>query len=238
MQVEQGNSVTAYEVYYTKFKYQNNAYIETNPLYGKKIVGFGDSIMYGVGNSNIGIPQLLAARNGMTAVNSAIAGATILDVNNSKHVPLQITNSTDTDADYIIINGGVNDVQIEDINTKYGTLSEYYGGGISDTTFVGALELMLKAAKVKWLGKKIVYILVHDMSTRDKTKLDTIVDLTKQACNKWSIPILNLYEEGGLNTRLNDMIAPYTGNSDGTHPNEAGYLTFYIPQLEKKLRSL
>jgi lysophospholipase L1-like esterase len=76
------------------------------------------------------------------------------------------------------------------------------------------------------------------MSTRDKTKFDTIVGLTKQACNKWSIPMLNLYEEGGLNTRLNDMIPPYTGNSDGTHPNEAGYLTFYIPQLEKKLRSL
>ena len=44
-------------------------------------------------------------------------------------------------------------------------------------------------------------------------------------------------KQGGLNSNIDAMLNAYT-DSVGVHPNEAGYLTWYVPPIEAKLREL
>jgi lysophospholipase L1-like esterase len=61
----------------------------------------------------------------------------------------------------------------------------------------------------------------------------------KEVCRKYSIPFVDLMNEsGGFNCNLDYIVAKYTTNSDGCHPNEAGYKRFYVPQIIKMFEKL
>lgn len=238
--VEKSQTPTTFEKYYCqikKIKLSSETLSYLNPLYGKKIMGFGDSIMRGAGNSDVGIVDILGTRNSMTVANNAVSGATIL-ADTTNNIPLQITNATGT-TDYIVLDGYINDVLISDILSRLGTISPYFGSAFDTNTFCGQMETMLRSLSTKFIGSKILYVFVHHMNTRDDQVVKQIHSLAKQICAKWSIPVVDLYEDGLLNTYIEGYRSPYTGNSgDGTHPNQLGYDTFYIPQIEAKLKML
>ena len=79
------------------------------------------------------------------------------------------------------------------------------------------------------------------MCSRDTGGQERLQALAKEMCNKWSIPYVDLYNEG-LNTYLTSMKDRFTadqdGVPDGTHPNELGYKTFYVNAIESKLKSI
>lgn len=228
-----GSNVLPYEPFRYKIKHLDTG--SENVLTNKSIIGFGDSIMYGAGNNGEGIVNILAERNNMTFKNFAVSGATILkDTNNN--IPTQIDNCNDT-ADYILLEGYINDCLITDIETRLGEVSPYYGSTLDTNTFAGQLETMLKTVQNKFVGSKIVYVFVHKMSSRDTNIQKKVHDMAKLICDKWSIPIIDLYEESNLNTYIS-VYRNYTSNSDSTHPTREGYDLFYLPQIESKLKSL
>ncbi|MGM9834810.1 MAG: SGNH/GDSL hydrolase family protein [Bacilli bacterium] len=219
------------------FKYKIK-YLETdseNPLKGKSILGFGDSIMYGAGNDGVGIVNLIAERNNMTYVNNAVSGATILKDSNN-NIPVQIEEYSDT-ADYILLEGYINDCNISGIENRVGEVTGYYSSSLDTNTFCGQLEDMLKTVQNKFTGKKIAYVFVHKMSTRGTDIQKIIHDKSKEICDKWSIPIIDLFEESNLNTNITEY-KQYTNNSDGTHPTQTGYELYYLPLIEAKLKTL
>ena len=95
-------------------------------------------------------------------------------------------------------------------------------------------EKMLKIATERWHGKKILYVCVHNMNSR--TNLKMFMDLAKQMCRKWSVPYIDLFEEGGMLSQLDSIRQTYTSNGDGTHPNEAGYRKYYCDKIEAKMK--
>lgn len=164
----------------------------------------------------------------------------------SRCVVSDVTNMTN-DADLICFEGGINDYWR---NVPLGDYSESdYSGTLDTTTVCGALESIFRQATAKWVGKPIVFVIVH--------KIKSTVYVANSAgytfaqarekmigiCNKYAIPYYDAFAESGLNA-YNDiqnttfLTSNSTGNPDGCHPNEAAYRRYYVPQLIALFESL
>lgn len=208
-----------------------------NVLYNKTLLNFGDSIALG------GYAQIIANKNYMNLHNMAVGGATIALVSGQPNILTQINTAkgNNIDCDYILFNGGTNDA-IEE-RTTLGVITESYEGGYDISTFSGAFELTCQRLKLNWIGKKIIYVRVHKMDSRGE--LQSIYgDRAIEICKKWSIPYVDIYNEGGLNSFIPEYKKQYTNatsekpDGDGTHPNGEGYNVFYVPQIESKMRNI
>ena len=206
-----------------------------NPLWGKKVIGFGDSIMYGHGYSG-GFLKIIADRNNMTLVNKGVSGATV--ANHKGIVCIMRTlelHQGDLDADYVILEGGTNDA-LDQFAGDVGEITEGYNAELDYNTYCKSFEKMLKIAVERWAGKKILYVCVHNMNSRNNLK--KFMDLAKQMCRKWSVPYVDLFEEGGMLSQLESIRQLYTSNGDGTHPNEEGYRKYYCDKIEAKMKQI
>lgn len=205
-------------------------------LAGKTVLGFGTSIMAGAGNNSNGIPELLADAYGMIGVNVSVGGAEVKQ-SATNNIMAQIDASIVAEyaPDYILFDGGVNDA-----NNTVGEISSGYSAMLDTTTFCGSFEAICKKliTESPYIGKKLIYVTTHRMSTRDYRVTD-LYALARQMCQKWSIPVADMHFEGGLNTNLPEHTALYGANgTDPTHPNGLGYTTWYIPRIAAKMREM
>ena len=206
-----------------------------NVLIGKSALYFGDSICYGEGYRG-GYAKLISENNNMTYINKGVSGATITRRDGVSCVLDSVLNSNDT-ADYIILEGGTNDAGGFQ---EFGEITTGYTAALNETTFCGAVESLLKNSLIKWHDKKICFILTTNTYRRPNQKhyFDTI----KERCEKWSVPYLDLFTKGRLNTKIEIMKNSYTsdwqGTPDGLHPNEQGYKLFYVNQITEFLKTI
>lgn len=253
-QVEKGAVHTAYDVYgvtlpnmtFTESQKEVFAlYGNTNPLAGKKLIMFGDSIADAMVSGVDSLGQTIVDDNGMLYTNYASSGAVVapragFDNEIIKQVNTAITASATTD--YILFNGLTNDANVLDVS-KAGVITAGYNDTLDLTTFAGAFENLVKTIINQWENAKIIYFRVHNMDSRD-SRQKTYGDLVTAICKKWSIPMVDLYNEGGMNTQIASMKQLYTidtyatGLGDGTHPNVLGYERYYIPRIVSKMKSI
>lgn len=210
-----------------------------SPLKGKIISFNGDSICYGAGHTG-GYGKIIALKCDMIYENIAVSGATVMYVDDTRHCISRTVANMRADADYIILEGGVNDLYDD---RPLGTLSNGYNTTLDDTTFYGAFENMLKQALIRFPGKKIGYIAVHKMGTYgigDNNAYTAAIE----CCKKWGIPVCDLniscppFAQLSLNTDTKFLADTYTKDGDGWHPNEAGYKAYYTPKIEAWLNTL
>lgn len=219
-----------------------------SPLKGKVITLNGDSICYGAGSTG-GYGKIIADKYGMTLQNIARSGGTIAaetyasDGTTPRHWICRTIANMDSNADYAIIEGGVNDASVK---PPLGTISDGLNATLDDTTFYGAFESMLKQLTLRFAGKKIGYIMVHQMhGDFSATGEDNYYWAAKKCCEKWGVPFLDLSvacPPFGLifpsNTEMYPLREAYTHNADGWHPNEEGYKKYYVPKIEAWLKTL
>ena len=177
----------------------------------------------------------------MTYENIGIGGGTITAETYSasgsaRHwISRTISNMRD-DADYIVLEGGVNDAAL---NVPLGEITSDYTSDLDDTTYCGAFESMLKQAIEKYQGKKIGYILVHKMTKNfDSRYENNHYQMSKKICEKWGIPYLDLNIECPPLNYIPSLKATYTKDNDGWHPNELGYKKYYVDKIVKWLEAL
>lgn len=209
--------------------------IDSNGLKGKTIINFGDSISAGDGNNGVGYAELLAKKNDMTCYDYAVGGATITTSTNDILTQIEKAKNDKKTADYILFDGFTNDINTGAVK-ELGKISDGYSQTKDTNTFSGAFEEICFRLKSYWKGTPIFYVCVHKMSSRDTELQNTYSTRAKTLCERWSIPVIDIYNEGGLNTYIADYKTLYTNNADGTHPNELGYNTFYVPLIEKNLK--
>lgn len=217
-----------------------------SPLFGKKIALNGDSICFGSGYPG-GYGRIIANRFNMIYQNIAVAGGTIAAETqdgdgNALHWISRTIANMDADADYIVLEGGVNDAYKA---IEKGSISVGYTATLDDTTFCGAFESMLKQALVRFHGKKIGYIAIHKAMDGFDSQGDesNLYHLAKRCCAKWGVPFCDLnnnvppfgYLVGDGATAIRET---YTKSGDGLHPNQAGYEKYYVPQIIAFLESL
>ena len=215
-------------------------------LYKKSITFNGDSICYGAGHKG-GYGKIIADKNMMVYQNIGISGATIAGNTYSidgtaRHWISRTISNMNENADYAIVEGGVNDASQ---NVPLGALSNGYNATLDDTTFYGAFESMLKQLTIRFSGKKIGYILVHQMvegMMPNKPYYNAVIECLE----KWCVPYINLAYEvppfvkftSDGDAELYAMRQLYTFEGDGCHPTVEGYKKYYVPKIEAWLKTL
>lgn len=206
-----------------------------NPLFNKKVLWNGDSIMAGAGYGG-GFAKIISERNDMFSTNYAVGGATITaeTQNNAginRHWISRDVDNMAIDADYIILNGGVNDGSL---GLPMGVITDGYDDIYDDTTFCGAFESLINKLYEKYPDKKIGFVQVHKMSESQSVYVPKTIEILK----KWGVPYIDLYTQVPPLGYITNLKNNYTNNADGWHPNELGYRAFYVDKIESWLKTL
>ena len=233
-----------------------------NPLYGKTLLINGDSIAQGVGGKTIngekwGFIKYITESNSMTLYNYAIGGGCLsmkATEASGRHYICNTIETMQSDADYIIFEGGFNDWWLWH---SIGEITNTMSDEIDVYTVYGALESICRQALNKWVGKKIAFIITHkihavlspwgsthNMSNDKYVTLDDYYQAIRDVCDKYSIPYCDLSKKSCLNTELEtyrqyvDYNADDPNHLSGVHPNDNGIRTFYVPIIENFLKQL
>ena len=144
--------------------------------------------------------------------------------------------------DYLILDGGTNDADLigrfsgDTPPSGFGSWSETdYSGVYDNEKFCGAVETMFYKAINYWPRAKIGFIIAMQMGRDNNSSANRrrYFDEIKKIAIKWHIPVLDLWEESQMDSRL---VAYYDGSLtgdenvtakkcyyDGQHPTSYGY---------------
>ncbi len=235
-QVEQNDTFTHTEAYYEKLIYGKDNEQNDVKLENKSILNLGDSIAA----APDGYAQQIAIKHNMALYDYAMAGATLADNNTETTTRYCVqdflttfkTENPTVKPDYILIEGGTND----QLHNDLGLVTDNYTDTFDTRTTIGALEDMFRQFKTDFPTSKVIFVFVHKMPTRTRSTQEEFYQEIRKALNKWSIPFVDMYNEGNLNSHFTEVQALYT--DAGTHPNYLGYHTFYVPMVEGKLKNI
>lgn len=201
-------------------------------LKGKKINFLGDSITEGVGASEKArsYVERFAAETGAICRNYGISGTRIArrrvpydNPNFDRDYPSRVPEM-DPDADVVVVFGGTNDYGHGDAPL----------GEMSDRTvwsYYGALHVLFTSLIEKYPMASIVVLTpLHREDEEARTPvLKSFVDATRQVAEYYSLPVLDLWANSGIQPRVPVIKTIYA--PDGLHPSDAGHA-----HLANKLR--
>ena len=223
---EPENSIAVYKV--EKVSVSTTVHND-NPLYGKTLIGLGDSLMCdvytGAGNEWL---SLIGRRNNMTVHNYAMSGNPMSV--RSDCMAVRYADMADADEPYIIVMGGANDRNISaPIGTKYDSTID---------TFMGALNVLIKGLIAKYPKGKIVFCTNYKRygGSDEKDYVDAMVEICALHC----IPCHNNYTASGChfdNEGWMSVFGADTSNFGNKHLNAEGDVRVST-MYESLLRSL
>ena len=212
-------------------------------LSGKQILSFGDSIMYGMGNSGRGIADVAGEKLNMKVTDYSVNGASFEKLSGHDLILTQIKSAIakGEKADIILINGGTNDL-------SKGKLGRMMNGrdyrAADQKTFAGSFEYALGTLKAAYPNTPIVYVRAHNMVTTDEKGEQQFGDLAIKIAQKWGVKTVDIYSDTEMNTEIKELRDRYTlyrrekGQCDSVHPNAAGYSKYYLPLTSEAIISL
>lgn len=221
----------------------------------KKLLVFGDSIMYGSGNGGKGVGEYLAEHLGITFKKYAVGGARVGFNFGKSWLVEQVRQAIENgeEPDYIVFDGFTNDCNISEGNTlpdvPLGEVTEGYSGfdifnATEDMSFSRCFEEVVCAFMTHFSKAKLLFVRPHNMGRRDDALQKLYGERALEICRKWGVAFVDLYSESGMNTFIPAHRDAFTfdsygwGKGDCTHPNSAGYELRYMPLIEAKLKSL
>lgn len=215
----------------------------SNPLNNKTLCFTGDSISAASTTGVKGFVQLMHENNPTANFyNYAHDGWTIGKIQNSStsiQDTLPTILSEHPNSDYIILQGGANDIWQSSSIAKGDISNSYNANDFDRSTFAGGLEWMISYCITNFPAKKIGFIITHQIRWLDLE--GEYMELARNICKKWSIPYIDLYNEANLNMRVPYQAEHYSittndaPNGDGCHPNLAGY-QIITPKIENWLK--
>lgn len=233
-----------------------------NILSGKTAVFLGDSICAGTttlesaAEYGYGWGGLIGEANKMKWKNFGRNGGTIAPISSveeARRVPTQVDLALVQypDADYVIFEGGCNDADTLG-ESNLGTFSASGYAPEDTSTFTGAFEVLVLKILNSFPNAKIGYIVAQKMGVSDdygsaNNRYRKFFDRAVEICQKWGIPVIDLWNETPLNPKLaihydssltadqaNENEKCYT---DGQHLTLTGYKKLQNP-VEEFMRKL
>ncbi len=217
-------------------------------LKGIKINFLGDSITQGIGTEreeNCFVNRLKRDCELAEARNYGKSGTRIARQLTMSDSPFDVdfnmrAPQMNDDADVVVVFGGTND-----FGHGQAPLGIFEDRNVH--TFYGAMHTLSQTLIRKYPRAKIVFITpLHRMSESSNTnsqKPDGIyprplfdyVKAIREICEYYSIPVLDLYKEGGIAGNVKEFCDIYM--PDGLHPNDAGH-ALIAHKLKKFLENL
>ncbi len=169
---------------------------------GKTMIVFGDSIVYGIYANRYSFANYLNDNYDFKKVVNAGYSDYRLSVYDDPNKWLidAVKRHYDGEYDYILLEGGVNDVLYE---TPLGVISKSKDyDSFNIYTFCGGMEAYLYTITERWPNAKIGYIITYYTKGYTERGLSwtyedykTYYDLQKQILDKWGIPYLDLFAD-------------------------------------------
>ena len=192
---------------------------------GLKINFLGDSITWGAGSSDrekTCFVALMGSKYGAVCRNYGIGGTRIARKTTPSEIAIHDKDycgryaEMDDDADMIFVFGGTNDFDHGDAPIGRPTDRTPY-------TFYGALHTLFTGLINKYPTSKICVItpLHRLVEENGNGKLIDFVKTVRQVAEFYSLPVLDLYANLGINPQVPVMQETYM--PDGLHPNDKGY---------------
>lgn len=197
-------------------------------LRGSKINFLGDSITYGHGTTapEKTFCKLIESRYGAVCRNYGICGTRIARQQTDTNDFCARAVKMDKDADAVVVFGGTNDFGHGD--APLGTMSDR-----TPDTFYGALHTLYTSLLEKYTEKPIVVVTPLHRINEDNPKgdgnkpsdvgvLKTYVDIIREVAEYYSLPVLDLYKNSGMQPKVPVIKETYI--PDGLHPNDKGHM--------------
>lgn len=178
---------------------------------GKTWNVLGDSITHGYGS--VPYHTHIKTDKGIATVNNyGVSGTTIAVRSGRTDSMLERYVNMNDNADLITLFGGVNDlIQV----VPLGVMTDRV-----NNTFYGACHLLFSGLVGKYLGKSIG-IITPIQKAGSNTSLKAYVDALKEVAKYYSLPVLDLFNEGGFPSEVTTFKDLYM--SDGVHPSTDGH---------------
>ncbi len=206
--------------------------VDQSPWVGKTAVFVGDSITKGSGCDGQKYWEILAEELGFANVVGMGVGGSCWSVKSdygTGNSPLINRYQTIPEADLIQIFMGTNDYGH---GTPLGSIDD-----TTDVSFYGALNVILPALQQKYPSSRIVVVTPLHRYNADTNKNDLnydyeahpvtgktlkdYVDAMKEVCERYSIPVIDMFSISGLNPIVESIKNMYM--PDGLHPNAEGH---------------
>ncbi len=207
----------------------------------KILYGFGDSLVEGhcIG---VGMLDALAKKHGLRYEKYARNGASVIPMEGRPSIIRQIEEASTAMPDLICFNGLTND-SYHSTPQQLGQLSDSYAGEYDTATFCGAFERICFLLRQKYPDSLIFFVASHKVPGVDMDFQKTLQGAARTVCVKWSIPVIDVFRRGQINTCVEEMREKYsydtadclTGGS-GTHLNAEGYAKWYLPMIEAAVK--
>lgn len=230
-------------LYYTGIRYSDN------PLYGKKIVVIGDSLIAGYQlGKDASWTRILEIESGATVYNYGINGNAISSVSGSSGTPMsKRINTTDipeiSTADIIVLEGGAND---KNNNCPLGTISDLDtdSSTAENTTFYGAINKAINDMRAVNSHARILFMTTYhraDNTNRLGLSYKDYADAMITTCKNKSVPCYDNYSDSGMLFTDTNMSwideGSYLGTSRNNHlsPYAFEWLTTRYTHAIRKL---
>lgn len=224
-------------------------------LNNKRVLIFGDSIMFGSGNNGYGVGEYLRDHLQADLGKYAIGGARVGFYEGKSWVVDQVKLAIENNEtpDYIVFDGMTNDCNMTDgvnCDVALGVVEEGYPEydifkvEREGSTFSGCFQAIIYTFMARFPRAKLLYVRTHNMGRRKDDVQKIYGERALAICEKWGVPYVDLYKESGLNTFISVQRDLFTndsynwGRGDCTHPNALGYELKYMPLIESKLSIL
>ncbi|WP_303788354.1 SGNH/GDSL hydrolase family protein [Ruminococcus flavefaciens] len=189
---------------------------------------------------NLAWAQVFAEQHRETTVYGYGVNGSTIAVKDSIPCIMTRIDSMSENADYVLLSGGINDcfkgIQVGTVTSATASTGWTDTSRYDTSTFAGALEMMFYKARNKWVNAKIAYIITPTVPDQYE-KFMAYRNVIKSACDKWSIPILDLSSDSGLTVAINSVNRTYT-MGDTVHPNEKCYRELLADKIESFITSL
>ncbi len=221
---------------------------------GKKLLIFGDSIMYGSGNGGYGVGEYLANRFGFSLAKYCVGGARVGRQEGKSWIVEQVRSAIERGEKphLIVFDGFTNDCNMTDGATcdvplggeHNPTVCDVFGVSEVNTNFTDCFE-SIAASLIKYFkDSKVLFVRSHKMGRRGAEVQKVYGERAVSICKKYNISVADIYNDGGLDTFDEALRDKYTndsygwGRGDCTHPNADGYEKFYMPVIEEAVLKL
>ncbi len=197
-------------------------------LSGKTIVFLGSSVTYGAASQGISFADYLERQEGCIAVKEAVSGTTLVAECVDSYIERLNTLAVDK-ADLFICQLSTNDATQK---KPLGKISASTTIEDFDThTVAGAIEYIIAYAQNTWNCP----VLFYTNPKYDSAEYEKMVMLLEKIQEKWGIGIINMWNNETFNNLSDKQSRFYM--ADSIHPTKAGYLEWWLPYMEKEIKT-
>lgn len=201
-----------------------------NILYNKKILLLGSSVTLGMTSRFTSLAAYLSRRNHCTITMDAVLASTLAARNRLSYVDrLKKYTKNTNPIDFFLCQLSTNDAVF---GSDLGKVSTSYDPAKFDLhTTAGSIEYIITYVRNTWNCPIIFFTGTQFDNPRYQKMVNMLLDIAE----KWDIEVIDLWHNE-MNDIPKDLYHLYM--HDGVHPTKAGYLLWWVPEIEKQLYTI